>query len=149
DSDVRLLSLMTHALEHPDVAVRTAAVSALADAPGPGATALLERALTHSDEATRRAAAREIGRAHVTSAVPALVRLLEHAPAFEHDLALKTEAMDALGALAPDVAAPVLRKLGSHRLALNARARELRQRARRISEHIDSARPAQEEAHDE
>lgn len=147
--DARLLPLMNHALEHPDVAVRVAAVSALADAPGPGTTALLERALTHKDEATRRAAAREIGRARVTAAVPALVRLLERAPAFEHDLALKTEAIDALRAIAPDAAAPILRQLGNHRFALNAQARELRQRARRMSDHVESAQTEQGEPRDE
>jgi hypothetical protein len=137
--DARLLPLMNHALEHPDGVVRTAAVSALADAPSPGATALLERALTHKDAETRRAAAREIGRARITAAVPALVRLLERAPAFEHDLAVKTEAIDALGAIDPGAAAPVLRQLGNRRFALNSQARELRQRARRTSAHIDSA----------
>ena len=147
--DARLLPLMNHALEHPDVGVRTAAVAALADAPGPGATALLERTLRHKDEATRRAAAREIGRARVTAAVPALVRLLERAPAFEHDLALKTEAIDALGALDAAAAVPVLKQVGGRRFAFNAQARELKHRARRMSEHLESAQTDRREAHDE
>jgi len=147
--DARLLPLMNHALEHPDIAVRTAAVSALADAPSPGATALLERALTHKDAETRRAAVREIGRARITAAVPALVRLLDRTPAFEHDLAVKTEAIDALGAIDPRAAAPVLKQLGNRRFALNAQARELRQRARRMSDHVASAPPEQGEPRNE
>jgi len=147
--DARMMPLMNHALEHPDMAVRLATLSALADAAGPGATTLLERALTHRDPETRRAAAREIGRARVTAAVPALVRLLERAPAFEHDLAVKTEAIDALGAIDPGAAAPVLKQLGGHRLALNAQARELRLRARRMSEHVDLAPPERGEPRNE
>ncbi|MGB4593612.1 MAG: hypothetical protein WBI63_07580 [Coriobacteriia bacterium] len=137
--DKRLLPFVAQALDHIDIAVRAAALSALADAPGVQSTALLQKSLSHWDPETRRVAAREIGRAEVLDAVPALLKILEDVNLFERNYELKKEVFSSIENLRPAQAIPVLSRIAGRRLVIGKKNRELRYRAKRTLELLETA----------
>ncbi|MHB1342157.1 MAG: HEAT repeat domain-containing protein [Coriobacteriia bacterium] len=137
--DKRLMPLISQALDHLDISVRTSAITALADAHSVESTALLQRALTHWDPETRRIAAREIGRGGFLETVPAMLRILEEVYLFERNYELKKEVLNSLGILRPTQAIPVLTRLGGRRLVIGKKNRELRYRARQTLKLLQTA----------
>lgn len=137
--DKRLLPFVAQALDHIDIAVRAAALSALADAPGAESTALMQKSLSHWDPETRRIAAREIGRGKVLDAVPALLKILEDINLFERNYELKKEVLSSIESLHPAQAVPVLSRIAGRRLVIGKKNRELRYRAKRTLELLETA----------
>lgn len=130
--DKRILPTVAQALEHLDASVRSAAVTAIAELPGPESTLLLQKALSHWDPATRRLAAREIGRLGIRDAVPALLKCLEDMSLIERNHELKKEVLKSLEVLRPEQAIPILSRMARRTLVFGKQNRELRYLARRV-----------------
>lgn len=130
--DKRVLPTIAQALEHLDAAVRSAAVTAIAELPGPESTQLLKKALSHRDPETRRFAAHEIGRLGIRDAVPALLKILEDVRLIERNHELKKEVLKSLEILRPTEALPELGRMANRRFVLGKQDRELRYLARRV-----------------
>lgn len=135
--DKRLTPVVSQALDHIDSGVRTAAISALADVPGPESVAMLQKALAHWDPETRRVAAREIGRARVVDAAPALLRILEEVNLFERNYELKKEVLKSLESLKTPDSIPLLKRLARRRFVMGKKNRELRYLAQKTLALVD------------
>jgi len=130
--DKRVLPTVAQALEHLDIAVRSAAITAIAGIPGAESTQLLQKALSHWDPETRRTAAHEIGSHGIRDAVPALLRALEDMGVIERNHELKKEVLKSLELLRPAEAIPVLTRMANRRMVIGKQNRELRYLARRV-----------------
>lgn len=136
--DKRVIPVIQQGLEHLDINVRRAAVTALADAPGRDGNAALGKALGHWDPETKRFVIREIGRAGATEAIPSLVRILEDINIFERSHELKKEVIKCLDALGSPDALPVLRRWANRPFVFGRKNKELRFLARRAIEDLSS-----------
>lgn len=136
--DSRAIPVISQALENLDADVRRAAVSALADMPGPEGKTALGKALSHWDPETRRFVIREIGRVRGVEALPALVRILEDINFLERNHELKKEVIKSLESLGSPEALPVLRRWASRPFVLGRKNKELRYLARRAVEHLSA-----------
>jgi hypothetical protein len=130
--DKRVLPTIAQALEHLDVEVRSAAITAIAELPGIESTQLLQKALSHWDPETRRLAASEIGRLGIRDAVPTLLKTLEDMRFFDRNHELKKEVLKSLEILRPAEAVPILNRITKRRLVIGKQNRELRYLARRV-----------------
>ncbi|GEB49727.1 HEAT repeat domain-containing protein [Streptomyces cacaoi] len=90
-------ALLAEGLDSPAAAVRERAVRALAELPGPEATAQLRRALAHPDAVVRACAALELGARGAPEAVPTLIDMIVEGTQ-------DTDAADALSVPASDPA---------------------------------------------
>jgi hypothetical protein len=129
--DRRVVPTVQQALEHLDVDVRRAAVTALADTPGPEARAALIKAVVHWDPTTGRFAVREIGRVRATEALPVLVRQLDDINPLQRSHELKKEIVMALEAIGSPDALPALQRVARRKLAFGRKNKELRLLAQR------------------
>jgi len=133
----RLAPTIASGLEHLDVGVREAAITALAGSPSPESTQLLSKALAHWDPETRRIAAREIGRAGNVDAVPALLKVIAEVSMFERNYELKKEVLKSLETLRSPQAVPALKRMAKRGFVLGKRNRELRYLAQRVLESLE------------
>jgi len=122
----QVVTVVSSALEHLDVAVRRTAVSALASNLAPDARRALARSLGHWDPETRRWAIREVGRTHAVEALPALIRILEDINIFERNHELKKEVIKCLESLGSTDALPILKRWSRRRFILGRKSKELR-----------------------
>ncbi|MBI5230836.1 MAG: HEAT repeat domain-containing protein, partial [Coriobacteriales bacterium] len=135
--DSRVVPTMQQALEHLDVKVRRAAITALADTQGDDARGALVKAVNHWDPTTQRFAVREIGRVRAVEAIPTMVRTLDDINPFERSHELKKEIIVALEATRSPEALPVLRRVAGRRLAVGRKNKELRLLAQRATESLE------------
>jgi hypothetical protein len=137
--DKRAVVVMTQGLEHLDVRVRFAAVTALADTPGDEGKQTLAKSLGHWDPETRRFVIREIGRAQAHEGTRGLVRILEDINVFERNHELKKEAMKSLESLGSPEAIPVLRRWANRKFVIGRKNKELRFLARQATLRLEDA----------
>lgn len=137
--DKRAIPVMAQALENLDAEVRRAAVTALAETPGPEARLALAKAVGHWDPETRRHVIREIGRVKAVEALPALIRVLEDINFLERNHELRKEVIKGLESLGSPDALPVLRKWAGRRFVIGQKNKELRFLARRAVQHLSDA----------
>lgn len=139
--DKRAVPVIATALDNLDLGVRRAAITALAETPGPEAGQALARAVNHWDPETQRWAISEIGRAHVVSAVPALVRALDDISAGRtHDT--KKQIITTLSEIGSPDAIPAVKRVASRRFILGKKNKELRLIAQRAVAHLTQAQEA-------
>lgn len=134
--DKRAIPVMSQALDNLDVEVRRAAVTALAETPGPEARQALTKSLGNWDPETRRHAIAEIGRVRAVEALPALVRILEDINFLERNHELKKEVIKSLESLGSAEALPVLRRWAGRKFVFGRKNKELRFLAQRAIEHL-------------
>jgi len=136
--DKRAIPVIAQALENLDAQVRRAAVTALADTPGPEARQSLTKALGTWDPETKRFVIREIGRVRAAEALPSLVRILDDINFLERNHELKKEVVKTLESLGSAEAVPVLRRVAGRKFAFGRKNKELRFLARRAVEHLSA-----------
>lgn len=133
--DKRVVPVIGSALEHLELSVRSAAVTALAETPAPEATAALVKAINHWDPQTQRFAVREVGRVHAVSAIPTLARALEDINVFERTHDTKREIIAAIVEIGSPEGLPVLKRTAIRRL-WGRKNKELRMLAKRAHEEL-------------
>jgi len=134
--DKRAIPVMAQALDNLDAEVRRAAVTALAETPGPEARQALAKAVGHWDPETRRHVIREIGRVKAAEATPALIRVLEDINFLERNHELRKEVIKSLESLGSPDALPVLRRWARRKFVFGQKNKELRFLARRAIQHL-------------
>jgi HEAT repeat protein len=140
--DRRAVPVISQGLDHLDESVRHAAITALADANVPDATAALAKALAHPEPATQRFAVREMGRVRAEAAIPQLTRALEDLNVLRsHEL--KKEIVHALQQIGTPEADNALRRTAERKLVWGRKSRELRTEAREARATIRAAAPPQ------
>lgn len=144
--DKRTVPVIAAALDNLDVQVRRAAISALAETPGPEAAQALSRAVNHWDPETQRWAIREIGRAKAVGALPVLTRALGDINVFERTHDTKKEIISALAQMESPEAVPALRRVAGRKLVFGKKNKELRFIAQRAVAHLQAQEAAAEQA---
>lgn len=139
--DKRTVPVIAAALDNLDSGVRRAAVTALADTPGPEAEQALARAVNSWDPSTQRWAIAEIGRVHAVSTLPALIRALDDINVGRtHDT--KKQIISTLTEMGSADALPALKRVAGRRLVFGKKNKELRLIARRAVAHLTQAQEA-------
>ncbi|MCL2503014.1 MAG: HEAT repeat domain-containing protein [Coriobacteriia bacterium] len=131
------LPYLARALQHPEPRVRREAIRALSSIPIPGANDGLIRALSDNNLENVQLAIRLLGVSRSREAVPALGVVVEGEGMGNRDLAVRMEAIDALGKIGDPAAARILAPIASKWSFLGVKkTRQLSEAARAAMDRI-------------